>query len=154
MAAAAMAQGPPAVHGAVPDDLREGKMRACLMCHVVQTLDQFILDGCPNCPQDIPARSSEDTVRRCSPVARVCFPAHTRFSLFVSQVLEATSQHFDGLAAVFNPRKSWVARWERIGGGFGVSFFCSTRSASDVFPLTPSFDFDWLKQTAFRACTR
>lgn len=64
-------------------------LRACLRCALVKTMDQFIADGCENCP-DLGMRGKKSRVEEC------------------------TSTTFEGLIALTDPEKSWVARWQGI----------------------------------------
>ena len=59
------------------------KLRACLRCKLVKTLDQFENNGCNNCNWD-----------------GADWP-------------EETSQEFNGMIAIMEPRDSWVAKWQR-----------------------------------------
>ncbi|CDW59647.1 Spt4 domain containing protein [Trichuris trichiura] len=72
----------------VPKDLRN--LRACLLCSLVKSLDQFENDGCENCERYLNLKMDRDRVYDC------------------------TSSNFDGLIANANPSLSWVAKWQRI----------------------------------------
>merc|ERR1712174_91153 len=65
-------------------------LRACLICSMVKTLDQFDRDGCDNCERFLKYRGNRD------------------------MVIECTSASFDGLIGMMNPDQSWVAKWQRI----------------------------------------
>mmetsp|Transcript_24943 Transcript_24943/g.54703 ORF Transcript_24943/g.54703 Transcript_24943/m.54703 type:complete len:129 (+) Transcript_24943:114-500(+) len=71
----------------VPDSIRG--IRACKRCGILKTLDQFINEGCENCPFldmiDNPER------------ANMC-----------------TSAFYEGQAALMDPRESWAAKWIRV----------------------------------------
>mmetsp|Transcript_19347 Transcript_19347/g.39721 ORF Transcript_19347/g.39721 Transcript_19347/m.39721 type:complete len:128 (-) Transcript_19347:637-1020(-) len=71
----------------VPNSIRG--IRACKRCGILKTMDQFINDGCENCPFldmiDNPER------------ANAC-----------------TSAFFEGQAALMDPRESWAAKWIRV----------------------------------------
>mmetsp|Transcript_548 Transcript_548/g.1132 ORF Transcript_548/g.1132 Transcript_548/m.1132 type:complete len:129 (-) Transcript_548:159-545(-) len=71
----------------VPNSLRG--IRACKRCGILKTLDQFINEGCENCPFldmiDNPER------------ANMC-----------------TSAFYEGQAALMDPRESWAAKWIRV----------------------------------------
>lgn len=72
----------------IPKDLRG--LRACLVCSLVKTFDQFEFDGCENCEDFLRMKSNKD------------------------QVYDCTSNNFDGLIAVMSPEDSWVCKWQRI----------------------------------------
>ncbi|KAK9897606.1 transcription initiation Spt4 [Cystobasidium minutum MCA 4210] len=65
------------------------KLRACLLCSLVQTPSEFRRDGCPNCEQ-LSMKGDKE------------------------RVLECTTSAYDGLIAMVNPQDSWVARYQRI----------------------------------------
>ena len=71
----------------VPSALRG--IRACKRCGLLKTLDQFINEGCENCP----FLEMIDDPERCN---------------------SYTSPFFEGQAAVMDPRESWVAKWIRV----------------------------------------
>jgi transcription elongation factor SPT4 len=68
----------------VPNNVRT--LRACLICGLVKTAEQFSTSGCPNC--DI-GDATGDYVSSC------------------------TTPNFEGMIAVIEPQKSWVAKWQR-----------------------------------------
>lgn len=72
----------------IPKELRN--LRACLLCSMIKTIDQFELDGCENCEQFLGMKGNRDMVYDC------------------------TSANFDGMIAMMNPEDSWVAKWQRI----------------------------------------
>ncbi|KAF6023092.1 SUPT4H1 [Bugula neritina] len=72
----------------IPKDLR--RLRACLLCSLVKTVDQFEMDGCDNCEKYLNMKNRIDSVD------------------------EYTSQNFDGMTALMSPDDSWVAKWQRI----------------------------------------
>ncbi|KAK7499151.1 hypothetical protein BaRGS_00009698 [Batillaria attramentaria] len=72
----------------VPKDLRN--LRACLLCSLVKTIEQFEFDGCDNCEDYLHMKGNRDVVYDC------------------------TSSNFDGLIAMIGPEDSWVAKWQRI----------------------------------------
>ncbi|XP_071446418.1 transcription elongation factor SPT4-A [Hetaerina americana] len=72
----------------IPKDLKN--LRACLVCSLVKTLDQFEFDGCDNCDEFLRMKNNRDNVYDC------------------------TSTNFDGLIAVMSPEDSWVCKWQRI----------------------------------------
>ena len=73
---------------ALPKNLKH--LRACMVCSLVKTLDQFEKDGCDNCEAVLHFRSNRENVYDC------------------------TSTNFDGLVASCIPRDSWVCKWQRI----------------------------------------
>ncbi|TMS14565.1 Transcription elongation factor SPT4 [Larimichthys crocea] len=72
----------------VPKDLRH--LRACLLCSLVKTIDQFEYDGCDNCESYLQMKGNREMVYEC------------------------TSSSFDGVIAMMSPEDSWVAKWQRI----------------------------------------
>lgn len=72
----------------VPKELRN--LRACLLCSLVKTLDQFEYDGCDNCDELLHMKNNRDAVYEC------------------------TSSSFDGLIALMSSEESWVAKWQRL----------------------------------------
>ena len=68
----------------VPKDLRQ--LRACLVCSLVKTLDQFESDGCDNCETVLHLKRNRDNVYDC------------------------TSANFEGMIASCKPEDSWVCR--------------------------------------------
>ncbi|KAJ5099805.1 hypothetical protein N7532_006806 [Penicillium argentinense] len=69
---------------------QQRSLRACMVCSVVQPVNKFMRDGCPNCENVLQLRGNNDAVQEC------------------------TSQVFEGLIAVRDPANSWVARWQRL----------------------------------------
>ncbi|KAH8234432.1 transcription elongation factor SPT4 [Drosophila kikkawai] len=74
---------------AIPKDLRG--LRACLVCSLIKSFDQFETDGCENCEEFLRMKNNKDNV------------------------YDHTSNNFDGLIALTTPTDSWVAKWQRIG---------------------------------------
>ncbi|XP_072044387.1 transcription elongation factor SPT4-A-like [Amphiura filiformis] len=72
----------------VPQELRH--LRACLLCSLIKTLDQFEADGCENCDRFLQMKGNRDMVYDC------------------------TSSSFDGIISLMNPEDSWVGKWQRI----------------------------------------
>jgi len=72
----------------VPKSLRG--LRACLVCSIIKTADQFDTDGCDNCEEYLHLRHNREKVYAC------------------------TSSSFDGMIALMVPQESWVAKWQRI----------------------------------------
>eukprot|EP00591_Stephanopyxis_turris_P004321 CAMPEP_0195519594 /NCGR_PEP_ID=MMETSP0794_2-20130614/15112_1 /TAXON_ID=515487 /ORGANISM="Stephanopyxis turris, Strain CCMP 815" /LENGTH=131 /DNA_ID=CAMNT_0040648777 /DNA_START=110 /DNA_END=502 /DNA_ORIENTATION=+ len=64
-------------------------LRACKRCGIIKTLEQFMNDGCENCP----FLEMNDTTDR----ANMC-----------------TTAFFEGQCAVMDPRESWAAKWLRV----------------------------------------
>ncbi|KAH7117943.1 Spt4/RpoE2 zinc finger-domain-containing protein [Dendryphion nanum] len=71
---------------------QQRNMRACMVCSVVRTTQQFQTQGCPNCESFLELRGNLDAVQEC------------------------TSQVFDGLMTVSDTSRSWVARYQRLEG--------------------------------------
>uniref|UniRef100_A0A6U5K8B7 Spt4/RpoE2 zinc finger domain-containing protein n=1 Tax=Grammatophora oceanica TaxID=210454 RepID=A0A6U5K8B7_9STRA len=63
-------------------------IRACKRCGILKTIDQFIKDGCENCP----FLDLMENPERCN---------------------ACTTAFFEGQAAVMDPRVSWAAKWIR-----------------------------------------
>ena len=72
----------------VPRDLRN--LRACLLCSIVKSFDDFETQGCCNCERILGLRGNRDMIYDC------------------------TSSSFDGITANMSPEDSWVAKWLRI----------------------------------------
>lgn len=72
----------------IPSSMRG--LRACLLCSLIKTLDQFEYDGCENCDYVLGMKNNRDNV----------------------QVY--TSNNFDGFVALTSPEESWVGKWLRI----------------------------------------
>lgn len=64
------------------------KLRACLNCSIIQTVQEFKESGCPNCPF---LNVNKDR-----------------------NLAYTTSQSFKGTIALFSPKQSWIAKWQRI----------------------------------------
>ncbi|KIX98166.1 uncharacterized protein Z520_06246 [Fonsecaea multimorphosa CBS 102226] len=69
---------------------RGTRTRACMVCSIVQSATEFFRNGCPNCEDILGLRNSQDAIQEC------------------------TSQVFEGLIAMGDPKTSWVARWQRL----------------------------------------
>jgi transcription elongation factor SPT4 len=79
------------------------KLRACMLCSLVQTPSEFRKDGCPNCaPLGVSDTEEQDSKRARS----ACFP--TQMKGDKDRVLECTTSAFDGLIAMVKPEDSWV----------------------------------------------
>ncbi|KAG8851973.1 transcription elongation factor spt4 [Tulasnella sp. 330] len=79
-----------AAPAAIPSSTKK-QLRACLLCSLVQTPQDFKRLGCPNCEEILQLQDDSDRVASC------------------------TSAQFDGLIAMMDPEQSWVARWQRTG---------------------------------------
>ncbi|KAE9551077.1 hypothetical protein FO519_005714 [Halicephalobus sp. NKZ332] len=66
------------------------QLRACLVCSLVKTFDQFIKTGCENCEMFLRMRGDSD------------------------RVSEATSSTFSGLIGAMDNESSWVCKWQKI----------------------------------------
>lgn len=64
-------------------------IRACKRCGMLKTMEQFLNDGCDNCP----FLDMADNPERCA----LC-----------------TSAFFEGQVAIMDPRESWMAKWIRV----------------------------------------
>jgi transcription elongation factor SPT4 len=74
----------------IPDIIPEArKQRACMLCSLVKSLDQFYKTGCENCEDVLNMKHDQD------------------------RVMDCTSTQFEGLIALMSPN-SWVGRWQRI----------------------------------------
>ncbi|CAB4059904.1 SUPT4H1 [Lepeophtheirus salmonis] len=73
----------------IPKDLRQ--LRACLVCSLVKTFEQFENDGCDNCDRFLNLKHNRENVYDC------------------------TSSNFDGMIGSCKPEDSWVCKWQRIG---------------------------------------
>ncbi|CAF1022484.1 unnamed protein product [Brachionus calyciflorus] len=65
-------------------------LRACRVCSLIKTLDQFFNEGCDNCERFLRLRGNRD------------------------RIIDCTSANFDGMIAMMDPQDSWVAKWQRI----------------------------------------
>lgn len=74
----------------VPNTMRS--LRACLLCSLIKTCDQFEVDGCENCEQWLHLKGDRERVYNC------------------------TSSAFEGIIAMMQPNDSWVAKWQHIVG--------------------------------------
>ncbi|XP_065912672.1 transcription elongation factor SPT4-A-like [Dysidea avara] len=72
----------------VPKEARH--LRACKLCSLVKTHDQFLAAGCDNCERWLELKGNREAISEC------------------------TSHNFDGLISLMSPVDSWVARWQRI----------------------------------------
>jgi transcription elongation factor SPT4 len=67
------------------DNIR--KLRACMLCSLVKSADEFVDSGCENCDEVLNFKGDKE------------------------RSLECTSANFEGIMALLKPEKSWVARW-------------------------------------------
>jgi transcription elongation factor SPT4 len=67
-------------------------LRACMVCSIVKTQQEFLRNGCPNCESFLELAGSQEAVADC------------------------TSQVFEGLITVSDTSKSWAARYQRLEG--------------------------------------
>lgn len=65
-----------------------GKLRACLNCGILKPVSFFKANGCPNCPF---LRADK-----------------------INNLNMVTSGSFRGVVCLLDPRRSWVANWQRI----------------------------------------
>ncbi|KRZ54300.1 Transcription elongation factor SPT4 [Trichinella nativa] len=72
----------------IPKDFRN--LRACLVCSMIKSIDQFESQGCDNCEQFLSMKHDRDKVYDC------------------------TSANFDGMIFLTDPDDSWVGRWQMI----------------------------------------
>jgi transcription elongation factor SPT4 len=66
-----------------------GRLRACLACSQIKTQHAFRKDGCENCPM-LRMKGSPAVVNEC------------------------TSSRFRGVIGLLDPKKSWIAKWQRV----------------------------------------
>jgi len=71
---------------------QQRNLRACMVCSIVMTQSRFLKEGCPNCEEFLHLEGSMDAI------------------------IDCTSQVFEGLIALADPSKSWVAKWQRLDG--------------------------------------
>ncbi|KAL6154172.1 transcription elongation factor spt4 [Exserohilum turcicum] len=71
---------------------QQRNMRACMVCSIVRTQQQFMTQGCPNCEDILELTGNPEQINDC------------------------TSQVFEGLITVADTSKSWVARYQRLEG--------------------------------------
>ncbi|CAO2648278.1 Nn.00g075450.m01.CDS01 [Neocucurbitaria sp. VM-36] len=76
---------------AIPPN-QQRNMRACMVCSIVRTQQQFMTHGCPNCEDILELIGNSEQVNDC------------------------TSQVFDGLISIADTKRSWVARYQRLEG--------------------------------------
>lgn len=71
---------------------QQRNMRACMVCSIVRTQQQFMSSGCPNCEDILELAGNPEQINDC------------------------TSQVFEGLISVADTKRSWVARYQRLEG--------------------------------------
>ncbi|KAG8716650.1 transcription elongation factor spt4 [Ceratobasidium sp. 395] len=74
----------------IPANAKNRNLRACLLCSIIQTAQDFKREGCPNCDEILQLKGSQENVQH------------------------RTSATFDGIIALMNPEESWVGRWQRV----------------------------------------
>lgn len=67
-------------------------MRACMVCSIIRTTQQFQTGGCPNCERFLELRGNIEAIQEC------------------------TSQVFEGTLAVSTTDRGWVVRAQRLEG--------------------------------------
>ena len=82
----------PSKEGRGDRKVNDRQLRACSTCHLLKTLDQFMEQGCTNCPAILPANATKD------------------------EVTKVTSAKFEGMVSVCtgNRQDSWVCRWLQL----------------------------------------
>ncbi|KAH9905144.1 Spt4/RpoE2 zinc finger-domain-containing protein [Xylariomycetidae sp. FL2044] len=68
---------------------RRPRARRVMVCSIILTQAQFRNEGYPNCPF-LDLKSSPDAIESC------------------------TSRVYEGATTIADPKKSWVARWQRL----------------------------------------
>jgi transcription elongation factor SPT4 len=100
-------------------------IRACKRCGLLKTIDQFINEGCENCPFLEMVRYAFVYFVRlfnvfCFVVIRI---SSARSPINVSALYQGddpekcnlcTTAFFEGQVAVMDPRESWAAKWLRV----------------------------------------
>lgn len=92
----------------IPSTTKGSKqLRACLLCSLIQHPLDFRKYGCPNC---------EELMQVCLPTD---YSRPSNLHSFVQmknsgdRVTACTTTYYDGVIAVIDPEKSWVAKWQR-----------------------------------------
>nr|XP_023409319.1 transcription elongation factor SPT4 isoform X1 [Loxodonta africana] len=105
----------------VPKDLRH--LRACLLCSLVKTIDQFEYDGCDNCDAYLQMKGNREMVYDCTSSSfDGCWPERVKRAiplayLFCSRGrLRLTLLYFSfhRIIAMMSPEDSWVSKWQRV----------------------------------------
>jgi len=109
----------------VPLEVTQSKLKACMSCSLIKTTQQFVQDGCDNCPF-MSYINDRERVGACTTSQFVGYVAHSAcilippflFSachsqyLFVSVSIRAA---LNSTYVVMNPKRSWVSKWQRVG---------------------------------------
>ncbi|KAK2955874.1 putative Transcription elongation factor SPT4 [Blattamonas nauphoetae] len=76
----------PQFTGSFPLDINPRHQRACLVCGLVKTMQQFVAEGCENC-------------------------SYLQMKKNRERVASYTTTNFKSLVAVTDPKASWTAKW-------------------------------------------
>jgi transcription elongation factor SPT4 len=71
-------------------------LRACIPCLLVKTFAQFREEGCENCEKAFDMKDDDNKIADC------------------------TTSSFEGMLALTDPSKSWVARWQFLNVKGGI----------------------------------
>ncbi|KAH0472371.1 MAG: hypothetical protein KVP17_000083 [Porospora cf. gigantea B] len=85
------------------------KLRACLVCRVIMSEEQFFESGCPNC-QFLQLDGNRHAIWEC------------------------TTPNFSGMVALLKPEGSWVARYIQLGGDGALVAGCYAVSVIGELP--------------------
>ena len=77
----------PEMSDVLPDSSR--KWRACMLCSLIKSPDQFVMNGCENCESLLQLRGDQERTFSC------------------------TSPTFEGLLGQLKPSRSWICKWQR-----------------------------------------
>ena len=84
----------------MPTSVSQSKLKACMSCSLIKTVQQFVMDGCENC-SFMGYRGDRERVTACC------------------------TSSFTGTLVSLKPRVSWVAKWQRVSsfvpGAYAVS---------------------------------
>ncbi len=98
----------------IPDDLRQ--LRACMICSLVKTMEQFESSGCDNCDEFLDMAGDPGKIHRCTTTS---FEGYLLFIylfyLYLYLYLFIFIFIYISLVAMMIPPESWVAKWQRIG---------------------------------------
>ncbi|CAJ0930490.1 unnamed protein product, partial [Mesorhabditis belari] len=72
----------------IPKNMRG--LRACLVCSLIKSLQQFVDDGCDNCEKFLHLKGDNE------------------------RTIDCTSPCFNGMIAAMDPNDSWVCKWKNI----------------------------------------
>ena len=116
----------------VPKNLKQ--LRACLVCSLVKTFDQFEADGCDNCESVLHLKAVIKQTKH-TPILPCSLSAFSQNFLNLighlimsfdemlvltgcqrnrDNVYDCTSSNFEGMIASCKPEDSWVCKWQRI----------------------------------------